>query len=199
MGFSRLALLVPAVALFAACDSDQSPSAALRGSAGFGADRGRPTGGDTEPASMAGITERHNLVRSNVSPAASPPLSPLVWSSELAAIAQSYADKCVFEHSRGGKLGENLYAGSGGDASGPGVVDDWASESAAYNFANDECAKGKQCGHYTQVVWRGTQRVGCGAAQCKVGSPFGDTNDGAWQNWVCNYDPPGNFIGEQPY
>ena len=44
------------------------------------------------------------------------------------------------------------------------------------------------CGHYTQVVWRKSLRVGCGMATC-----------GATEVWVCNYDPAGNWDGERPY
>jgi pathogenesis-related protein 1 len=30
-----------------------------------------------------------------------------------------------------------------------------------------------------------------------VGSPFEGFD--TWENWVCNYDPPGNWVGEKPY
>ena len=45
------------------------------------------------------------------------------------------------------------------------------------------------CGHYTQVIWRNTQRVGCGVAVCPNGAEI----------WTCNYDPPGNYLGQNPY
>jgi len=47
-------------------------------------------------------------------------------------------------------------------------------------------------------VWRSTQAVGCGVKACSTGSPFG----ASFPNWtivVCNYDPPGNYIGQWPY
>ena len=66
------------------------------------------------------------------------------------------------------------------------VVDAWAAEVKDYNAKTHRC-KGV-CGHYTQIVWRKSQQVGCGMAAC------GDT-----KVWVCNYDPPGNFNGERPY
>lgn len=40
------------------------------------------------------------------------------------------------------------------------------------------------CGHYTQVVWRDSERLGCGVGDCTGGGEI----------WVCNYDPPGNVI-----
>ncbi|PKI53176.1 hypothetical protein CRG98_026437 [Punica granatum] len=48
---------------------------------------------------------------------------------------------------------------------------------------------GKVCGHYTQVVWRNSVRLGCAKIRCITGGTF----------IGCNYDPPGNFIGQQPY
>jgi hypothetical protein len=41
-----------------------------------------------------------------------------------------------------------------------------------------------QTGHFTQLVWVGTQRLGCGVAQCAD-----------MDVWVCRYDPPGNVQG----
>jgi pathogenesis-related protein 1 len=69
-------------------------------------------------------------------------------------------------------------------------VDVWAGEKDNYDYASNRCAAGKICGHYTQVVWAATERVGCGLAQC-AGLAFGATI-------VCNYSPAGNS-GGRPY
>lgn len=179
----------------AGAGSQASAGAGSQASAGSGAGAG--PSGDAEPASVAGVTERHNFIRANVSPAASPAVPPLVWSAEVAASAQAYADKCKFEHSKG-KYGENLFA-STNVVTGAEVVDDWASEVADYSYDANDCADGKACGHYTQVVWRGSERVGCAVTTCTVNSPFGSSHGGEWQNWVCQYDPPGNYVGKKPY
>jgi uncharacterized protein YkwD len=173
LAVSVLALSAPLL-LLAACSSDTG------------------SGGAGEPAAMAGMTAAHNQFRASVSPAASPAIPPLVWSSDVASVAQVWANRCSFNHS-GGAYGENIYATSG-SAKPSDVVADWASEVADYDYATNGC-KGT-CGHYTQVVWRGSQRLGCGVANCTTGSPFGS---GGWQLWVCNYDPPGNYVGEKPY
>jgi pathogenesis-related protein 1 len=76
------------------------------------------------------------------------------------------------------------------------AVASWVAESKDYDHSHNRCAKGKVCGHYTQVVWRHTRRVGCAVASCTGGSPF-RAND--WTLVVCNYDPPGNVVGERPY
>ncbi|KAF6026089.1 CRISP3 [Bugula neritina] len=37
-------------------------------------------------------------------------------------------------------------------------------------------------GHYTQMVWAETTRIGCGVQTCNGSTPF----------YVCNYGPSGN-------
>ena len=105
------------------------------------------------------------------------------------------------QHSKpNGRYGENLYwAGAIKWSDGKRelqrispkkVVDDWSSERANYDYKNNSCPTGKMCGHYTQVVWKSTTRVGCGVAVC---------DDSREQVWVCQYQPPGNWVGRKPY
>lgn len=140
------------------------------------------------------MTAAHNAVRASVSPAANPAIPPLVWSQAVAATAQAWADHCKFEHS-GGKYGENIYATAGKKATPADVVKSWADEAAHYDYATNGC--NDVCGHYTQVVWRNSARLGCGVTNCTTNSPFSGFSD--WQFWVCNYDPPGNFNNQKPY
>ena len=125
----------------------------------------------------------HNNVRTEVG------LPPLQWSGELAAYSQKWASSLIARnraaHHSGSPFGENiLVTGLGSTPS--TVVAEWASESRDYSYRGNTC-KG-DCGHYTQLVWRSTRRVGCGRA---VNSQR--------EIWVCSYDPPGNFRGELPY
>jgi pathogenesis-related protein 1 len=131
----------------------------------------------------------------------------LEYSTSLAAQAQAWANHlkranhCRMRHSEpDGQYGENLaWAGPIRWSDGhtqlqrltpEEVVDTWGSEKANYDYQTNTCAPGKVCGHYTQVVWRATTRVGCGMAVCE------NTKD---QVWVCRYQPPGNWVGERPY
>jgi len=140
------------------------------------------------------MTAAHNAARAAVMPAANPAIPQLTWSSSVAVVAQAWAERCAFEHSSG-NYGENLYASAGKDASPADVVGSWAGEAKNYDYAGNSCSG--VCGHYTQVVWRKSQRLGCGVANCSKNSPFpGFPN---WQLWVCNYDPPGNFNNQRPY
>jgi hypothetical protein len=69
------------------------------------------------------------------------------------------------------------------------VIKAWVDEVIDYDYASNTCRSGAQCGHYTQMIWKNTQAVGCAVAICADKS----------QLWVCNYNPPGNYIGEHPY
>lgn len=126
----------------------------------------------------------HNSIRARVG------VPPLDWSKSLAEIAQKRADELIssgeFNHRRGWSYGENLYEINGEAANPKEVVLDWASEMTDYNYAGNSCRK--VCGHYTQIVWRDTRKIGCAASRAGVRTVF-----------VCEYDPPGNFVGQRPY
>ncbi|WP_309891607.1 CAP domain-containing protein [Archangium sp.] len=142
----------------------------------------------------------HNEVRARAKPKPKTPLPPLTWSPEAARVAQAWANQCQFEHNqKRGKFGENLAAAAPpGSKTDREAVLDWASEVADYSYASNKCAPGKMCGHYTQLVWSNTTQVGCATALCTKNSPFG-AQFPKWRLWVCNYAPPGNFVGQKPY
>ncbi len=195
-------------------DANPSPRDAGRdtGSTMTGSDAA-PSGPNPEPGRLAGITAAHNAVRARVSTGT--PLPPLTWSPEIATVAQAYAEKLAascsttLTHSSSQERmgwGENL-AMMGGVGSGPAgsaqqAVDLWESELMCYTFGpfqsgvnatcTNACSRYGGCGHYTQVVWRKTLRLGCGVGECMSGS-----SKRAY--WVCNYDPPGNYVGQMPY
>lgn len=146
---------------------------------------------DPEPVNMRGMAAQHNVWRAKVG------VEPLQWSDALAREAQEWADHlaskgCKMEHRPatgkwGTKHGENIFWASNMRVTPALVVDAWAEEIQYYDTATGKCSGGV-CGHYTQVVWRATRLVGCGMARC-----------GIEEVWVCNYDPPGNFVGQRPY
>jgi uncharacterized protein YkwD len=155
------------------------------------------TGG--EPSWKQAMLDATNSVRANPQPAPNPPLSPLSWDDNLGSTAQSYANKCVFEHNANrGSLGENIaFFGPGGNPASD-AVQVWAAEASNYTYASNSCASGQQCGHYTQLVWRSTTAVGCGMTHCQnLQLSDGSTVEGDF--WVCDYNPPGNFVGQKPY
>ncbi|GER31022.1 CAP (Cysteine-rich secretory proteins [Striga asiatica] len=120
-------------------------------------------------------------------------LRPFVWDRKLARYAKSYANRrrrdCALEHS-GGPYGENIFWGSGRGWGPAQAAAAWVAERREYNYWANSCADGRECGHYTQIVWRDTKRIGCAKVVC-------DDDKGVFM--TCNYDPPGNYIGERPY
>lgn len=144
-----------------------------------------------EPKNMRGIVSRHNYWRSKVG------VRPLKWSNRLSNLAQRWAGhlqrgNCKVYHSSGkdllGRLyGENIYWSIRLKNTPESVVDEWAEEIQFFNPKTGGC-KGGECGHYTQIIWKNTTKVGCAMVQC-----------GEKEIWVCAYSPAGNWVGQRPY
>ncbi|CAN8326610.1 unnamed protein product [Cochlearia groenlandica] len=119
-------------------------------------------------------------------------LKPLKWDAKLARYAQWWANQrrndCDLIHSNG-PYGENLFWGSGNRWSPVQAANGWLSEARSYNYYSNSC-NGPMCGHYTQIVWKSTQKIGCAHVIC---------NGGRGVLLACNYYPPGNFLGSRPY
>lgn len=134
----------------------------------------------------------HNRARARVG------VAPLAWSPRLARYAQAWADHLAafggrIEHRpRWGRWkqvhGENLFIGTAGYYGVADAVALWEAERSAYGGEPVDWSNVHDCGHYTQLVWRNTRRLGC----AKVES-------GGNLIVVCNYDPPGNWVGQRPY
>jgi hypothetical protein len=81
------------------------------------------------------------------------------WNDNLAELAQSYADKCVYRHNRErhnqqsdfSRVGENMYASTAQPTSFSVAVQSWYDEVSDYTYETKTCLPGKVCGHYTQV------------------------------------------------
>ena len=88
--------------------------------------------------------------------------------------------------------GENLWAGTAGYYSIAAMSRLWASERSNYKpgvFPNSsKTGNLDDVGHYTQMVWRSTGRVGCGLVR-------GASDD----FFVCRYGEGGNVMGEKPF
>jgi pathogenesis-related protein 1 len=159
---------------------------------GAGAAAGPDAGGAVSDVS-AWLAE-HNAVRAGASPTPSPALAALTWSASASSVALGWAKGCTWSHNPGrGELGENIAAATG-ELTPASVVAMWAGEAKDYAYATDSCSA--VCGHYTQLVWRDTREVGCAIERCESGSPFGG---GSWTFAVCDYSPPGNWVGHKPY
>jgi hypothetical protein len=139
-------------------------------------------------------------VRSNPLPPPAAPLPALTWSADAAAVALAWANNCNYSHNTGrGQRGENIAASAPvGHWAIADAVSAWASEAQYYDYPSNTCAAGKECGHYTQLVWSTTLRAGCAHSVCHANSPFG-AQFPDWDFFVCDYEPPGNYFGQRPY
>lgn len=144
----------------------------------------------------------HNEVRQNAQPTPSPQLPDMTWDPELARIAQNYAETCTWEHNSHcsdtypGYVGENLYMTTWPNSTPEDAVQSWADEAQYYDHTTNTCQNGQVCGHYTQVVWRDSTKIGCAKVFC---SSVANSNFTNADLYVCNYAPGGNIIGEKPY
>ncbi|XP_022065389.1 peptidase inhibitor 16-like [Acanthochromis polyacanthus] len=141
------------------------------------------------------VVELHNYYRGQVQPSASAML-PLKWDSNLKLLAEGYAAKCVWNHNPELEdTGENLFAGTG-PLDLRVALEKWFLERLDYDFHNNSCDEDKMCGHYTQMVWADTHRVGCAFHICN------SMEELDWERvsfLVCNYYPAGNYENERPY
>ena len=137
----------------------------------------------------ARILAAHNAER------AAAGVGALSWDPVLSAAAAAYAQQLAasgrFEHSdrharRG--IGENLWMGSHGAFSPESMVGGWAAEKRWFvpgTFPNNSrTGSWEDVGHYTQMIWPSTQRVGCAIA-----------SSGRIDYLVCRYAAAGNMDG----
>jgi len=121
----------------------------------------------------------------------------LQWDTSLAEDAQAWADHLAetgrFEHSQARKgEGENLFMGTADGYSYEEMVRYWVAEGR--NFTNGTFpaistnGQWSSVGHYSQIVWRDTTRVGCAIA-----------SGGGEDYLVCRYSPPGNVWGRRAF
>jgi uncharacterized protein YkwD len=170
-----------------------------------------PIASHTNPLSkylIDAFVAAHNAARASTSlnPQPSPALPPVSWDPILADTAYNYLSKCVssdgqlVDHNKnrasdyqalGGTdkyVGENIYATTGNTVAPADAVNSWMSEASKYDYSKNDFSN---AGHYTQVVWRDSVRIGCAIVNCA---------NARYNNTVlCDYAPGGNITGQKPY
>ena len=132
------------------------------------------------------MLSRHNYYR------AQHQVSDLTRVAAIESIAQNYSEYLVtlntLKHSNntylGNALGENLYWGYGFSTIGTQATDAWYEEVSDYDFSNPGYKSG--IGHFTQLVWKDSQQLGCGVG-------CGSNN---YCFVTCNYYPAGNYLNQ---
>jgi pathogenesis-related protein 1 len=190
----------------------ESGSGASGGTGGTGTGGGAgQIGNHTNPLSQALIdafVAAHNAARArtDLEPPPNPALPPVTWDAMLADAAYNYLSGCevdgegnLVDHNDdrtkdyaalGGTdyVGENIFASTGSSVQPSDALDSWMSEKDAYDYAKNNVDK---AGHYTQVVWRDSVRIGCAIVNCP-NARFSNTV-------LCDYAPGGNISGQKPY
>jgi hypothetical protein len=143
------------------------------------------------PAFIKQLLNAHNSERADVG------VMPLVWDEGLASEAQAYAAELArsghWEHSPADKRlgqGENLWRGSSKAFAPEAMVAEWASEKRMFRAGVfpevSRNGKWEDVGHYTQMIWPTTVRLGCGVKSTSQ-----------WDYLVCRYSTPGNVAGDR--
>ncbi|KAG7665775.1 uncharacterized protein J8A68_000600 [[Candida] subhashii] len=109
----------------------------------------------------------------------------LVWSNEAYEYGRAYAESSydcsgTLVHSTSSTYGENLAAGY----QGVNAVDAWYEEIDDYDFNDPGYVSGT--GHFTQLVWKSTTKVGCFRLPCE-GYDYN-------QYTICEYWEHGNLV-----
>ncbi|EJT48899.1 hypothetical protein A1Q1_01994 [Trichosporon asahii var. asahii CBS 2479] len=139
----------------------------------------------TEPARE--LLQLHNDERAKYG------ASALEWDDGLAASAAEWASQCVWQHSG---PGENLAMGTFGYYTGADMFKMWTDEVQWYNWAEpgpnpiSTAPKDAAVGHWTQIVWKNSAKVGCAYNRCAAGKLTGDES----LYIVCHFDPYGNVV-----
>jgi hypothetical protein len=149
----------------------------------------------SQPSASSSVAQEiltaHNQYRREVG------VPDLVWSDDLARDAKTWSNQLAssgrFEHSNDrNNQGENLWMGTSGAYSPTAMVKGWGDEKKHFRMGNfpevSTTRNWSDVGHYTQMVWRNTTKVGCAVAS-------GGGNDVL----TCRYSSPGNYMGERPY
>eukprot|EP01025_Chloroclados_australasicus_P050253 TRINITY_DN5755_c0_g4_i1.p2 TRINITY_DN5755_c0_g4~~TRINITY_DN5755_c0_g4_i1.p2 ORF type:complete len:293 (-),score=46.44 TRINITY_DN5755_c0_g4_i1:2330-3208(-) len=113
----------------------------------------------------------------------------LVWNESLAEIGQEWSDKCEFASDSMSPYGQNVWKGLGsflGFFNASRAVDSWYSQVSNYDFSAP--AYNANVGAMTQVLWKSSTQLGCGATVCD------EERAGIKSVLVaCYYSPPGNL------
>ncbi|GAA5890737.1 hypothetical protein JCM6882_000639 [Rhodosporidiobolus microsporus] len=126
--------------------------------------------------------------------------SPAVaWDAEMAANAATYIDACNFQHSSSG-YAENLAFSWQETTMAQDGVDMWMEEAANYDYSDPTSTAKGETGHFMNVVWASTTRIGCAEKYCSslTGVPY---DNASGTIFICDYvggvGGPEENIGEK--
>ncbi|KAL9087674.1 MAG: hypothetical protein Q9165_006598 [Trypethelium subeluteriae] len=142
----------------------------------------------TSAASSSGLTtDQQNALNTQNSARSDVGTAALTWDAGLASEAQTYAEHLAsvgeLVHSGITTEGENLFMGYTSTPLADAASDWITSEKSKYDGQVITESNYMNFGHYTQIVWSTTTKVGMGSASGSDGSVY----------VVARYTPPGNM------
>ncbi|MFJ3929036.1 CAP domain-containing protein [Streptomyces sp. NPDC090029] len=122
---------------------------------------------------------------------------PVTYDPQLAARAQSWAAQCTGRYESqvsvpsAHLVGQTMYSERYPDTADltRRAVDAWYREGATYDYARQQSTTGAQTGHFTQVVWSRSVRVGAALVPCTGGNLAG------WNHLLVYWQEAGNVYG----
>ncbi|XP_062861144.1 glioma pathogenesis-related protein 1b [Trichomycterus rosablanca] len=161
----------------------------------------------SEPDFIRRCVQAHNAQRSRAQlPAAN--MRSMSWDDSLARGARSWAKHCKGSHNpvlqqhglahpEFRRAGENIWLGAPFSAfTVESAINSWNRGSADYTLQNSSCAR--ICGHYTQLMWTTSYRIGCAVHVCSKGIENFSSHPES-TIFVCNYGDGGPMFGFPPY
>ena len=131
----------------------------------------------------------------------------MIYDEALAQLAATWTAHCVWRHPHPDdtdyaafkNYGQNLFLTSAKNINVSAPIKAWFIEKAYYDYDTLGCVAGKMCGHYTQVVWATSRKVGCAHHRCTPMKAADNSVKGDASIFACQYSPPGNYRGQRPY
>lgn len=125
----------------------------------------------------------HNSYRSGANPQAAD-MKKMELNFELETLAKEWASRCVFTHGNppnklDGPIGQNIFMSTNRKDLVTDAIKLFYSEFEHYILNSNSCQPGKVCGHYTQLMWAKSYKVGCGvsASKCPNDGMYSFRND----------------------
>ena len=150
------------------------------------------------PEYQAAVLFHHNAARANHNAA------PLSWDSSCESNARVAASRCDFKHfiPSGAGQGQNLFVVSGKAFNvTAGISESWYRGELPpmmpwFRKSNLPHNVFEEVGHLTQMVWKGTTKVGCVSLDCGNAMTVNGQKSTMNKFTVCNYAPAGNVGGQ---
>jgi len=112
------------------------------------------------------------------------------WDPAVAKASQAWADRKQFRHSGNPSYGENLAMTWSAQPDMKQAIDMWYGEVRDFDFQHG--GFGATTGHFTQLVWAATTRIGAGVSKMPDESLTNGVRAGSYV-YVMNFAPPGNL------